>query len=262
MKAIRVISLLAVLLTAAPSHAEETPGCVVPAYLLATENALPKVGDAIRTRKRLEVLVVGSGSSALPGADGASMSYPARTEAALREALSGVNVSVKTDLRPKKTAAEAAQNFGQIIDKLPADQKPDLVIWQTGTVDAIRAIDPDDFRAALDTGVEALQKMPSCHLVHLARLCPHRNLRMALAHPPAVRPLKDSLLPHGRFLVEQAMREQGLTVTGLANGVAVTCSVSAVNGAGTGPATAAAPVMPSVARGACGVPGLAPADRR
>jgi hypothetical protein len=158
MKAIRVISLLAVLLTAAPSHAEETPGCVVPAYLLATENALPKVGDAIRTRKRLEVLVVGSGSSALPGADGASMSYPARTEAALREALSGVNVSVKTDLRPKKTAAEAAQNFGQIIDKLPADQKPDLVIWQTGTVDAIRAIDPDDFRAALDTGVEALQK--------------------------------------------------------------------------------------------------------
>jgi hypothetical protein len=99
---------------------------VVPAYLLATENALPKVGDAIKTRKRLEVLVVGSGSSALPGADGASMSYPARTEAALREALSGVNVSVKTDLRPKKTAAEAAQNFGQIIDKLPADRSQ---IW-------------------------------------------------------------------------------------------------------------------------------------
>ncbi|MGD9510619.1 MAG: transcriptional regulator [Geminicoccaceae bacterium] len=39
---------------------------------------------------------------------------------------------------------------------------------------------------------------------------------MALAHPPAVRPLKDSLLPHGRFLVERAMRERGLTVTGLA----------------------------------------------
>jgi YVTN family beta-propeller protein len=35
-----------------------------------------------------------------------------------------------------------------------------------------------------------------------------------------------------------------LTVSGLANGVAVTCAVSAVNGAGTGPATAAAPVTP------------------
>jgi len=158
MKAIGVISLLAILLMAAPSRAEETPGCVVPAYLLATENALPKVADAIKTRKRLEVLVVGSGSSALPGADGVSMSYPARTDAALREALAGVTVSIKTDLRPKKTAAEAAQNFGQIIDKLPPDQKPDLVIWQTGTVDAIRAVDLDDFRAALDTGVETLQK--------------------------------------------------------------------------------------------------------
>lgn len=38
-----------------------------------------------------------------------------------------------------------------------------------------------------------------------------------------------------------------LTITGLENGVAVTCSVSAVNGAGTGPATAAAPVTPGVA---------------
>jgi hypothetical protein len=50
------------------------------------------------------------------------MSYPARTEAALREALAGVTVGIKTDLRPKKTAAEAAQNFGQIIEKLPPDQ--------------------------------------------------------------------------------------------------------------------------------------------
>ncbi|MDH8329797.1 hypothetical protein QIG54_28775, partial [Klebsiella pneumoniae] len=66
----------------------------------------------------------------------------------MREALAGVTVNVRTDLRPKKTAAEAAQGFSQMIDKLPADQKPDLVIWQTGTVDAIRAVDPDDFRAA------------------------------------------------------------------------------------------------------------------
>jgi hypothetical protein len=33
-----------------------------------------------------------------------------------------------------------------------------LVIWQTGTVDAMRSIDPDDFRNAVDEGVVALQK--------------------------------------------------------------------------------------------------------
>ncbi len=161
MKVLRIAGLFAVLLVAAPSRAEDAHGCAVPAYLLATESALPKVADAIKTRKRLDILVAGSGSSALPGSDGASMSYPSRLEAALREALAGVTVNVRTELRPKKTAAEAAEGFGQMMDKLPPDQKPDLVIWQTGTVDAIRSVDPDDFRAALDTGVEALQKAGS-----------------------------------------------------------------------------------------------------
>jgi len=158
MKALLIAGLFATLLVAAPSRAEDAHGCVVPAYLLATESALPKVADAIKTRKRLDILVAGSGSSALPGSDGASMSYPSRLEAALREALAGVTVNVRTELRPKKTAAEAVQGFSQMMDKLPPDQKPDLVIWQTGTVDAIRSVDPDDFRTALDAGVEALQK--------------------------------------------------------------------------------------------------------
>jgi hypothetical protein len=32
-----------------------------------------------------------------------------------------------------------------------------LVIWQTGTVDAMRSVDPDDFRGAVEEGVAALQ---------------------------------------------------------------------------------------------------------
>ena len=158
MKALLVAGIVMGLLAASPSRAENSPSCVVPAYLLTTESVFPKVADAIKTRKRLDILVVGSGSSALAGTDGASASYPARLEATLRENLAGVTVNVRTDLRPKKTAAEAAAGFGQLIEKLPQDQKPDLVIWQTGTVDAIRSIDTDDFRAALDSGIGALQK--------------------------------------------------------------------------------------------------------
>ena len=41
--------------------------------------------------------------------------------------------------------------------KLMEAKKPTLVIWQTGTVDAMRSIDPDDFHAAVDQGVTALQ---------------------------------------------------------------------------------------------------------
>lgn len=150
--------VVAGVLVASSAWAEEGSNCAVPGYLLVTENALPKVAGAVKTSKRLNVLVVGSGSSALAGSDGANASYPARLEAALRETLAGVTVSVRTDLRPKKTAAEAAESFGPMMEKLPQDQKPDLIVWQTGTVDAIRSVDPDDFRAALDSGVSALQK--------------------------------------------------------------------------------------------------------
>jgi hypothetical protein len=125
--------------------------CEVPAYL-APDNGLPKVAEAIKAKQRLDILVVGSASSALAGADGTSASYPARLEAALREKLSGVAVTVTANLQLKKTAAEVAEGLG----KLASDRKPTLVVWQTGTVDALKSVDPDDFRAAVDDGVSTL----------------------------------------------------------------------------------------------------------
>jgi len=114
---------------------------------------LDKVGTAVRGARKLDVLVVGSASSALPGPDGVSGSYPARLEAALQERLPGVAVTVTTALQIKKTAAETAASLAGLIK----ERKPTLVVWQTGTVDALRSIDPDDFRAALDDGIKALQ---------------------------------------------------------------------------------------------------------
>jgi hypothetical protein len=46
-----------------------------------------------------------------------------------------------------------AQEFRKVL----TGAKPVLVIWQTGTFDAMRGIDPDDFRAALEDGIGALQ---------------------------------------------------------------------------------------------------------
>jgi hypothetical protein len=43
------------------------------------------------------------------------------------------------------------------LSKLVESKKPTLVIWQTGTVDAMRSVDPDDFRTAVDEGVVALR---------------------------------------------------------------------------------------------------------
>ena len=146
------LTLLAGLLTGAPARAEDAPqSCEVPAYLLTSESGLPKVADAVKSGHPLDILVVGSRSSTINTSDGTA--YPGRLQAMLREKLPSVAVNLSVELQVKKTADEAAGGVAKLVEA----KKPTLVIWQTGTVDAIRSIDPDDFRSAVDEGVAALQ---------------------------------------------------------------------------------------------------------
>jgi hypothetical protein len=146
------LAMLAGLLTAATARAEDTPqSCEVPSYLLASESALPKVAEAVKSGRPLDILVVGSRSSTINTADGSA--YPARLQALLKEKLPSVAVNLSVELQITKSAEEAATRFVKLME----GKKPTLVIWQTGTVDAMRSIDPDDFRGAVDEGVVALQ---------------------------------------------------------------------------------------------------------
>ncbi|HWX04888.1 MAG TPA: SGNH/GDSL hydrolase family protein [Bradyrhizobium sp.] len=150
--AILGLMLLAGFCAAAPARAEEaTQSCEVPDYLLSSESALPKVEEAVKGGRPLDILVIGSRSSTIVTSEASA--YPARLQLALKEKLAAVTVNISVELQVKKTAEEAAAGFAKLIDV----KKPTLVIWQTGTVDAIRSIDPDDFRAAVDEGVAALQ---------------------------------------------------------------------------------------------------------
>ena len=110
--------------------------------------ALQKVASAIAA-KHLSILVVGAGSSLLPGSSGASHAYPARLQVALQQKLPGVEVKLATDVKPKRTAKEMMKAMAAAI----GPNKPALVIWQTGTVDAMQGIDPDQFSQALDKGI-------------------------------------------------------------------------------------------------------------
>jgi len=134
-----------------PAGAEEpSQGCDVPAYLLTTESALPKVTEEVKSG-RLDILVIGSRSSTIATSEASA--YPARLQAALREKLPLVEVNVSVEIQVKKTAEEAVGSFVKLME----GKRPTLVVWQTGTVDAMRSIDPDDFRTALEEGVAALQ---------------------------------------------------------------------------------------------------------
>lgn len=131
--------------------ADQTKSCDVPAYLLTSDSTLSRVASVVKAGGPLNILVVGSRSSTISGAEGEA--YPVKLQAALREKLPGIPVNVSVELTPRKTAGDVAPGLG----KLVAARQTTLVVWQTGIVDAIRSVDIDGFREALDEGVTALR---------------------------------------------------------------------------------------------------------
>jgi len=156
--------------------ADERPTCEIPAYLLFGNNDLKRVAAVVKEDRRLTIAVVGTGSSALAGPDGPPSAYPARLEAVLKQRLPAVAVKVVTLVRSRQTAEDLAKGMA----KLLVDEKPDLVIWQTGTIDAIRRIEPDDFRAALDEGIETLQKGGADVILMNMQYSPRTDIMLAL----------------------------------------------------------------------------------
>src|SRR5262245_3671901 len=61
--------------------------CELPSYLTSSESVLNSVASSLRERKALDILVLGTGSSALSGADAVGQAYPQRLEHALRKRL-------------------------------------------------------------------------------------------------------------------------------------------------------------------------------
>lgn len=135
------------------ARADDPESCAVPSSLLFPDASLKRVAAAVTKDHRLPITVIGTGSSMVQWKDGSNIAYPARLEAALKAKLPDVNVTVTARAKPRQTAAEMAQTLQKVL----AEDKPVLVIWQTGTADAMKGIDPDEFRIALNDGVEALQ---------------------------------------------------------------------------------------------------------
>jgi hypothetical protein len=168
------LALLAAVVAATSLHAEDAPqtqpaapqtdapqtapptqgsieGCDIADNLLATDSVLQKVGDAIKAGRPLDILVIGSRSSTIPQSEGSA--YPARMQAAMKETLPQLTVNLSVEIQAKTTAQDASGSFAKLLEA----KKPTLVVWQTGTVDAMRSVDPDDFHSAVDEGVVALQ---------------------------------------------------------------------------------------------------------
>ncbi len=160
--------LPALLLASNASAAGLQPACPALADAGIDTSHLPQVTAALKPGGTLAILAVGSatifGPDASATADAASkttpkpplqpsqVGFPWQAAHALEAAVHGLHVSVTVIGHRGLTAAEM---LDRIRDELP--KKPyRLVLWQTGTVDAVQDLPPDDFYQTLADGAAAI----------------------------------------------------------------------------------------------------------
>lgn len=146
-----VLILLVSLLLApvAPSIAAVPRECPAPAAGTIPDQPLGHLAAAIRAGGPVTILAVGSATTKSQDETGEG-AFPGPMLSALNQALPAVRFELAT--RGGK-GTTAAQMLAIIADELK-DRTVPLVLWQTGTVEAVRAIHPDELGAVLDRGTE------------------------------------------------------------------------------------------------------------
>jgi lysophospholipase L1-like esterase len=153
--------LLAALLLAAPLPVSAgPPACDLPAEALAHVRPLPAVARALDER-RLNVLALGSGSITGPGTSAPEAAWPGRLQALLVERHPGVSV----DVTVRGGRGVSVNDHLALLGEGLRSDAPTLVIWQAGTVEAVRGMDPDEMTEALRQGLERIRRRGADALV-------------------------------------------------------------------------------------------------
>ena len=108
---------------------------------------LRALSRAVRAKRQVRVLAIGSSSTAGVGASSPSATYIARLETTLEGSLKGMDF----DVMGRGLSGEVAQGAADRMMHEVAETKPDLVVWQLGTNDALRHISVDKFKACVKT---------------------------------------------------------------------------------------------------------------
>lgn len=138
----------------APDVPPMSPPCEVPAADIAAPAALPNVTAALQQGDRARILAIGSSSTFGSGASSRSKSYPAQLEAILEHALKGVDVVMVN----RGISGELAETTAERLTSEVALRKPDLVLWQLGTNDALARIPLQDFEDTVRSTIRWLKE--------------------------------------------------------------------------------------------------------
>lgn len=146
--------LLILLLLCGEASAADPPRldelCVIPDALEYSEFTLPHVAARIKANQLVRIVVMGSASSV--GTSAVSNAYPDRLAQELAKRIPKVKFDVVNLSKRGLLSSDMERRFSREI----YGEQPALVIWQTGTVDAVKGIDVDNFGHTLAKGLEGL----------------------------------------------------------------------------------------------------------
>ena len=120
--------------------------------VLAATPVLPRVSQALTAERPLRIIAFGSSSTEGIGASSKAATYPSRLQIELTKALPRMPIVVINRGHGGEDAEDMARRLPAIIA-----QHPDLVIWQTGTNDALNDLPLERFVALTRAGILAMR---------------------------------------------------------------------------------------------------------
>ena len=140
-----------------PSWAEgnSDANCPAMASAMKGQQALRTMAEDTNFADGVQILAIGSSSTEGVGASSSAYAYPSQLDAALEKVFPSANIEVQNAGVGGETA-EAT--IARLEDALQHPRKPDLVIWQVGTNDAVKGGNEDQFQALLERGIAAVQR--------------------------------------------------------------------------------------------------------
>ena len=161
----RYATLVAVAFTAATVawvssvHGQGSPvlrpvpkACESPGAQVIADSPLPNIVVALKERKKITILAIGSTSASLRGP--VSGGHYAIVERFLESTFKGLDVVIVH----RGVSGELAADAGARIKTEVALADPDLVLWQLGTADALAQIPVADFYVAVSETVSWLKE--------------------------------------------------------------------------------------------------------
>ncbi len=155
----------------------------MPAAAIASAVELKNFATVLEKQGPVRILAIGSSSTAGTGSSSSTKTYPSQLEGVLKRALPGAEVAVLNRGLPGEVAASTAQRIRTEV----ARAKPDLVLWQLGTNDALSRVPPKEFEATADSTIRWLKSNQIDVVLVGLQYTPR------LAHDPNYAAIRDAL---------------------------------------------------------------------